>query len=410
VRDWAGLALGALLAVTGCASPGRPVVPVQRASDLTAPARAATPAPPAPTPGPAGATAESPAPPPSTPPPGPVPTSAAPPAPAPAPAEASLALEPVTENRAFVTVDGVPRYKVGVGDVLEILLATGLTQERQTAVVKANGAVSAAFLEVKVAGLTPDQASEAIRGQLTQFYRQIGVEVLVREYNSKRITVLGAVAGKVGSLPLKGRMTLLDLLAEVGGPAGNADLERVRIVRPDGPSLTLNLLRLLDEPVLQSFALDAGDVVFVPALGAPSALPAAAPAATGLAAGTAGQIEARVFVFGEVRAPGAVSFTPNMRLSQALALAGGPTDVAVLESARVIRGGLQSPQIVESDFRRLLEQGDLRQDLPLQPNDLVLLPRSGIGNWNAFLAKIRPSLELLTFPLALPVQIRAISR
>jgi len=379
VRALPGLTVVALLAA-GCATASGPtVVPVQRASELTT--RAAAPAPPAP-----AVTAPAAA--------GPAPTAAV--------------IQPVTENRAFVTVDGVPRYKIGSGDVLEILLATGLTQDRQTAVVKANGTVSAAFLEVRVGGLTTDQAADEIRRQLTQFYRQIGVEVLVKDYNSKKVTVLGAVAGKVGNLPLKGKMTLLDLLAEVGGPAANADLERVRIVRGDGPSLTVNLLRLFDEPALQGFALDANDVVFVPAYGAGATIPAGG-SVTAAAAGPA-LPEARVFILGEVKAPGAVAFSPNMRLSQALTLAGGPTDVAVLESARIIRGGLQNPQIVEADFRRLLEQGDQGEDLPLQPNDLVVLPRSGIGDWNAFIAKIKPTFDLLTLPLTLPVQIRAISR
>lgn len=378
------LAVSTLLLGSGCATPSGPtVVPVHRASDLATQAGA----PPAPAATPTPAPAMTPVPPPSPP-----------------------KLEPVAENRAFVTVDGVPRYKIGPGDVLEILLATGLTQERQTAVVKANGTVSAAFLEVKVGGLTTDQAADEIRRQLAQFYRQIGVEVLVKEYQSKKITVLGAVAGKVGSLPLKGKLTLLDLLGEVGGPAANADLERVRIIRQDAPALTLNLLRLLDDPAIHAFALDANDVVFVPAYGAAQGIPVV-PAAVS-AAGPAGAAvpEARVYLLGEVKSPGAVAFVPNMRLSHALTLAGGPTDVAVLESARVIRGGLQNPQIVESDFRKLLQQGDVREDLTLQPNDLIVMPRSGIGNWNAFLAKIRPTLEILTYPLALPVQINAVTR
>ncbi|MBI4011114.1 MAG: SLBB domain-containing protein [Candidatus Rokubacteria bacterium] len=378
-RLWLALAL--LGGTAGCAAPAPPVVPVVKASELT---RAQA---------------------------GPAATAPAVPPPA-ASAPEAVAPPVVTENKAFVTIDGVPRYKIGPGDVLEILLATGLTQERQTGVVKANGNIGAAFLEVKVGGLTTDQAGEAIQRQLAQFYRQIGVEVLVKEYNSKRITVLGAVSGKVGTLPLRGRMTLLDLLAEVGGPAANADLERVRIIRQEGPSLTLNLLRLLDEPVAQAFALDAGDVVFIPAYfipayGGSQAAPAAA--VPGSAAALTGT-EARVYILGEVKTPGAVLLVPNMRLSQALTLVGGPTDVAVLESARIIRGGLQNPQVVEANFRKLIEQGDQREDLPLQPNDLIVLPRSGVGNWNAFIAKIRPTLEVLTLPLALPVQINAISR
>jgi polysaccharide export outer membrane protein len=372
----------------GCASPAPTVVPITRATDLTAGAPAAPVATP---PGAAPAAPSAPA-----------REAAAPPLPP------AVVFQPVTENQSFVTVDGAPRYKLGAGDVVEILLATGLTQERQTAVVKANGNVGAAFREVKVAGLTTDHAADAIRRDLAQFYRQIGVEVLVKEYNSKRVTVLGAVAGKVGALPLKGRMTLLDLFAEVGGPAPNADLERVRIVRPEGPPVTLNLLRLLDEPSAQAFALDAGDVVFIPAVGAPQGAPLGV--ATGGIVGVPAATEARVYILGEVKAPGAVLYAPNMRLSQALTLAGGPTEVAVLESARIIRGGIQNPQIVEANFRALIEQGDQRQDLPLQPSDLIVLPRSGIGDWNAFIAKIKPTLEVLTYPLALPTQINSLTR
>ncbi|MFN3476750.1 MAG: SLBB domain-containing protein [Candidatus Methylomirabilales bacterium] len=297
---------------------------------------------------------------------------------------------PVVENQTFITLDGVPRYKIGPGDVLEVLLTRGFLQEKQTVAVKANGMVTVVSFEAKVAGLTTEQAAEEIRRVLSPFYKELSVEVLVKEYNSKKVTVLGAVGGKAGTFPLKGRMTLLDLLAEAGGPAPNADLERVRVIHPDGSSLTMNLFRLLEEPVVQTFILDTGDVVFIPTRG-----PAEEP---------------KIFVLGEVRNPGAFPLIPNMRLSQALALAGGPTDVAVLESARIIRGGLSNPQLVGADFRKVLQQGDLSQDLLLQANDLIVLPRSAIGNWNAFIAKIRPTLEILTLPLALPVQIRVLER
>lgn len=301
---------------------------------------------------------------------------------------------PVAENQAFVTLEGVPRYKIGPGDVVDILLTRGFVQERQTAAVKANGMVNVAFVEAKVAGLTTEQAAEEIRRSLSSFYRQLSIEVLIKEYNSKRVTLLGAVAGKAGTFPLKGRTTLLDLLAEAGGPAPNAHLERLRLIRQDGPAFTINFFRLLsEENGIRDIVLDAGDVVFIPTRG---------PAEE--------KEEKRVFVLGEVRNPGAFPLIPNMRLSQALAQAGGPTEVAFLKSARIVRGGLGNPQVVEVDFQKVIEQGERGQDLPLQANDLIVLPRSAIGNWNAFIAKIRPTLEVITFPLALPVQLQLLGR
>lgn len=309
-----------------------------------------------------------------------------------APAAVPGALEPVTENQSFVTRNGVPQYKIGVGDVLEVLLTSGFAQEKQTVAVKPSGTVVVAFTEAKVAGRTTAEAGEDIRRLLAPFYRQISVEVIVKEHNSKKVAVLGAVAGRVGTHPLRGRTTIVDLLVEVGGPAPNADLERVRVIREGVPPLVLNLFRFLEEPRAQAVVLDAGDLVYVPTR------PPAEERAR----------EEKIFILGEVKTPGAYALAPGMRLSQAIAVAGGATDVAVLESARIIRGGLGNPQIVEADFLKVLEEGDPTQDVLLQPADLVVLPRSPIGNWNAFIAKIKPTFELLAFPLTVPVQIKVL--
>ena len=151
--------------------------------------------------------------------------------------------------------------------------------------------------------------------------------------------------------------------------------------------MAVNLFQLLSaDGAIRDFVVDAGDVVFIPPRGPAD--------------------EQKVFVLGEVKNPGAFPLIPSMRLSQALAQAGGPTTVAVLKSARIIRGGLANPGLVEVDFQQVVEQGDQSQDLLLQPNDLVLLPRSPIGNWNAFLAKLRPTLEFLTLPLSIPLQLQ----
>jgi polysaccharide export outer membrane protein len=321
----------------------------------------------------------------------PVPVAPAPAAVAAEPVEVASLPAPVLENQTFVTLDDVPRYKIGSGDILDILLTTGFAQEKLTVAVKANGRVTVDFHEVKVAGLTAEQAGEAIRQLLAPFYKQISVEVLVKEYHSKKVVLMGAINGKAGTFPLKGRTTLLELLAQAGGPSPEANLERVRVLRPNGSASSFNLFRFLsDETLGRDLILDAGEVVFLPTRG---------PAE-----------ERKVFVLGEVRTPGAFSFVPNMRLSQALALAGGPTEVGVLESARLIRANPGQSQLLAVDFRKVLEQGDRSQDILLHANDLIVVPRGRIGNWNAFLAKIRPTLETLTFPLALPVQIRVLTR
>ena len=280
--------------------------------------------------------------------------------------------EPELENETFVTVDGIPRYKIGPGDVLELLLTKGFTQEKHTVRVKRSGMVTVAFFNAKAMGLTTKQAAEEIHRIMSPFYKQLDVDVMVKEYNSKKVAVFGAVEGKPGIYPLKGRTTLLDLLAAAGGPAPTANLEQVRLIRPGDVSYTVNLHLLLANgtPARDvEVVLDTRDVVFIPSIE-----------------------DKKVFVLGEVERPGAFPMVPNMRLSQVLAQAGGAKITAVLESARVIRGDLGNPEIIAVDFQSLLEQGDVTQDLRLEVNDVVFLPRSAVGDWNAFMLKIRPTL------------------
>lgn len=337
-------------------------------------------------------------------------TLAAPPAQAAAPAQVAEPAPPaapspppspppvVTENRAFVTVHGVPLYRIGPGDILEVLITRGLTQERHVATVRSDGSVSVGLATSRVDGATVEEAADRLRDALADYFRDPRVEVLVKEHQSKRVTLLGAVGaagrGGPGVYSLTGRNTLSEVLARAGGAAPNADLQRVQLTRADASRYTVNLFRLISEGDLrQDAVLDAGDTIFVPAQVTAAGVPTVA--------GAPGPVEQpRVFVFGEVRTPGAYPLSANMGVAQAVALAGGISDSGLLESVRVIRGSLDNPEIIEANFERLLTQGDRRQDLPLQPNDIVMIPRTGIANWNAFLAKVRPTLEFLTLGTA----------
>jgi protein involved in polysaccharide export with SLBB domain len=299
-----------------------------------------------------------------------------------APADAAEPLvlpPPVDENRTFVTIDGNAHYRIGPGDVLDVVLTKELALDRVSATVKPNGKVSIGFFEATVSGLTVEQAAGEIERVLAPTHRRLTVEVVVREHASKAVSVLGEVQ-RLGVFPLKGKTNLVDLLAEAGGFTANADPRAIRLLRREGDSYTINLYRLVAEGQrFRELVLDTGDVVFVPS--------------------RAPDEQRKVFVLGEVKSPGVYPFTPNVRLSQVLAMAGGPTATAVLESVRVVRGDLKSPQIVEVYASSFTATPDRSQDIVLQTNDLVVVPRSRIGDWNAFLAQLRPTLEFLTLPL-----------
>lgn len=117
----------------------------------------------------------------------------------------------------------------------------------------------------------------------------------------------------------------------------------------------------------------------------------------------------KVFVFGEVKKPGIYPLSHGFTVLQAIAVADGYSETAVLEDVRIIRGGLAQPVLLSTNIERLLKQGDLSQNLKLQNNDIVYIPRQKIGDWNAFLAKIKPTLEtLISFPLNTVFQVEVL--
>jgi protein involved in polysaccharide export with SLBB domain len=73
----------------------------------------------------------------------------------------------------------------------------------------------------------------------------------------------------------------------------------------------------------------------------------------------------------------------------------GYNDVAVLDDVRVIRGDARKPEVIAVDIQRLYQYGDRSQDIVLKDNDIVFVPRQRIADWNSFLTKIAPTLNLL---------------
>lgn len=73
----------------------------------------------------------------------------------------------------------------------------------------------------------------------------------------------------------------------------------------------------------------------------------------------------------------------------------GYSELAVLDEIRVIRGDARKPEVIPVDIQRLFQYGDRSQDIVLKDNDIVFVPRQRIGDWNAFLGKVGPTLTLL---------------
>jgi len=91
----------------------------------------------------------------------------------------------------------------------------------------------------------------------------------------------------------------------------------------------------------------------------------------------------RVYVWGEVRNQGPIEIPPNENLTagKAIVRAGMFTDWAKKTKVKVIRaaqpdGGAKEEIIV--DMEEVLEQGKTEKDVPVQPDDSIIVPRRTI--------------------------------
>nr|MBF0684846.1 polysaccharide biosynthesis/export family protein [Pseudomonas sp.] len=81
----------------------------------------------------------------------------------------------------------------------------------------------------------------------------------------------------------------------------------------------------------------------------------------------------RVFVVGQVATPGPVSLTDiPLTITDLVAQSGGFTPEADLRNAALNRDGKQRPL----DLYALYYQGDMRENLPLKPNDILTIPEN----------------------------------
>ena len=93
----------------------------------------------------------------------------------------------------------------------------------------------------------------------------------------------------------------------------------------------------------------------------------------------------RIIVLGEVGSPGVYSIEDRKTVLEAIALAGGFTRDAVLNSVIVIKGGFAHPEATRVNLASALRKGKLKEDIGLNAQDIVYVPKKFIANLNYFL-------------------------
>lgn len=102
----------------------------------------------------------------------------------------------------------------------------------------------------------------------------------------------------------------------------------------------------------------------------------------------------KLIVLGDVARPGVYNFTGNIRLIEALALAGDCTKYAVRNNILIIRGDIhKNPTVISSNILAFLKDAKISENVLIQPQDVIFVPRSLIGNIRSFLDEISPIID-----------------
>lgn len=277
---------------------------------------------------------------------------------------------PVVVVPEGIADDPPVELRIASGDVLTLRTISATTLEYTDLVVDERGLLHVPLVgDVEVGGLSLAAAELRVETALQAFDRVVRVSIVMQGALGHRATVLGAVRspGRIDVLP---GMRLADLLAAAGGPlsAGfteqteGADLAAAHLMR-GGEALPVSVERAAMGDPRHNVRVRAGDHLYVPA-------------ARG----------ATITILGEVAAPAIVGHRAGLRLTSALALAGGLAPDAHRSDIRVIRGSLEAPRVYRTNLRALVDGEGT--DVELAPGDIVFVTRTR-------LAAIRDVMNLL---------------
>lgn len=155
---------------------------------------------------------------------------------------------------------------MGVGDVFELRIV-GEEKLPTTFTIARDGTADLPYVKrLKVEGLEPQEVAELVRAKLMegQVLTDPSVSVSIKEYNSKRVVVLGEVQ-KPGSLPIEPGMTLLRAISMAGGFNSLANKSKITLRRKIAGKVRVVVISVEDimSNAVPDVPLQAGDSVNV---------------------------------------------------------------------------------------------------------------------------------------------------
>jgi polysaccharide export outer membrane protein len=233
-------------------------------------------------------------------------------------------------------------YRLGAGDLLKIVVFDHEEFSVDARISQTGNITFPLVGQVPVAGLSTRETELLLARRLIDggFVKQPQISVLVAEYQSQKVSVMGQVA-KPGQYPLDAAKRVLDVLAMAGGVLNDTASDNATLVRADSSRVVIDLQKLFDGDPAVNFAVQDGDTVFI----------AHAP---------------QFYIYGQVQHPGQYRLLRNTTISQAISIGGGLTPRGTQRGAIVKRVDAKG-----KEFKLSVKDEDV-----LQPNDVLLIKAS----------------------------------
>jgi polysaccharide biosynthesis/export protein len=146
---------------------------------------------------------------------------------------------------------GGTEFRLGPDDIIEVFVWKE-PELSTTVVVRPDGKVSLPLIgELPTSGKTAVELQKEIGQKLAQFVSEPVVNVMVKEVNSAKVSVLGEVKTP-GMYKIKDRATVLDAIAMAGGFTEYAKRSKVTIIRPASTGEQKRIKLNVDEQIKDS--------------------------------------------------------------------------------------------------------------------------------------------------------------
>ncbi len=289
------------------------------------------------------------------------------------------------QHSSFQESHSLNGYRIGPGDILKIILWKHFSADEYEVRVRPDGTLSFPMVDsIAVSGLTVTELDRLLTAKLSRYIKQPKIDVLVQEFHSQEVLVLGAVNALVrqptgpGVYVLTKPTRIVELITIAGGPRPTANLKKVTVQRQNGSTVYVNLYKAIFQSDLsQDIPVYPGDSIFIPEM------------SEGMN---------KIYIFGEVKNPGIYDLKEGMNVLEAVGKAGSFADSAVINDVRVIRGDISHPKVIPVDFRKLFNSGNLAINVTLRDNDIIYVPRTRIASVAGLLKNIRPALDFVLWP------------